>query len=313
MNIWLAPLHGITTYTFRNCLCRHFAGIDFFISPFLPVQEVAKLNVRNWRDVWPQNNTVRPMIPQLMGNVPAHFVDTMNILHDSYGYQSFNWNVGCPVTQVTRHRRGCGLMPFPDEVSAVASEVFQKTDFHFSVKMRLGMHDNYESVNILDRLQDLPIDFIALHPRLGDQMYTGKPDMEAFSRCLEHTRHRIVYSGDVFTKQDYFNFQKRFPAIHDWMLGRGLLRNPFLAEEIRGLECGYRPERFANYYQDLADSLLSARKEPGTLNNLKELWHYYCALIHVTDDQLQQMLRIVNLVDFMKISLSYITNEELWN
>ena len=107
MNLWLAPLHGITNYQFRNTLCRHFAGIDFIITPFLPVQEKAKLNVKNWKDIWPKNNTLHPTIPQLMGNQPAHFVDTMNVLHDTYGYESFNWNIGCPVSQVVHRKRVC--------------------------------------------------------------------------------------------------------------------------------------------------------------------------------------------------------------
>ena len=52
MNLWLAPLDGITNYLFRNSLCRHFGGIDCFMTPFMPVQERAKLNVTNWRDIW---------------------------------------------------------------------------------------------------------------------------------------------------------------------------------------------------------------------------------------------------------------------
>lgn len=312
MKIWLAPLHGITTYTFRNCLCRHFAGIDFFMSPFLPVQELSKLNVRNWRDIWPENNTLRPIVPQLMGNNPSHFVDTMRVLHDIYGYQDFNWNLGCPVSQVTRHRRGCGLMPFTDEVAAVALAVSQQTNFHFSIKMRLGMHEPTECLRILDALKSLPIDFFVIHPRLGEQMYNGIPDLAGFSEVFQHTDRKIVYSGDIFSALNYENYQRLFPQIDEWMLGRGLLRNPFLAEEINNINCGNKQTRFAHYYQDLVDCLLPTRKEIGTLSNLKELWHYYVAMIHISEQQLQFMLRVDNLSDFMQISLQYIVNENLW-
>jgi len=282
------------------------------MSPFLPVQETAKLNVRNWRDIWPENNTLRPLVPQLMGNNPSHFVDTMNVLHDTYGYEDYNWNLGCPVSQVTRHRRGCGLMPFTEEVAAVALAVTQQTNYRFSIKMRLGMHEPTECLRILDALQALLVDFFVIHPRLGEQMYNGVPDLAGFSEVCRHTDRKIVYSGDVFTAQDYENLHQQFPRIEEWMLGRGLLRNPFLAEEIKKMDCGNKPNRFANYYQDLVDSLLPTRKETGTLSNLKELWHYYVTMIHISEEQLQLMLRVETLSDFMQISLQYIVNEELW-
>ena len=117
--IWLAPLHGLTHYHFRNCLFRHYSGFNAAISPFVPVQEHAKLNVRKWKDLAPENNTAVELIPQLMGIVPAHFADTMNALHQEFGYTRFNWNLGCPMAPIVRTRRGCGLMPYPDEVEAV--------------------------------------------------------------------------------------------------------------------------------------------------------------------------------------------------
>ena len=171
MKLWLAPLDGITNYVYRNCLCRHFGGIDFFMTPFLPVQERAKLNVANWRDIWPKNNVLKPTVPQLMGNNPPHFVDTMNLLHEAYGYTSYNWNIGCPVAQVVRRHRGCGVMPDTDRVEEVVRTVTEQTPYKFSVKMRLGLHSPEEGLKILDRLEKYPLEFVVVHPRLGKQLY----------------------------------------------------------------------------------------------------------------------------------------------
>lgn len=306
MNIWLAPLHGITNYVFRNSLCRHFAGIDYFMTPFLPVQETAKLNVKNWQDVWPKNNTTCPTIPQLMGNKPAHFVDTMNVLHQTYGYTSFNWNIGCPVSQVVHRKRGCGIMPETDRVEDVVKTVSEQTDYKFSVKMRLGLHDSEEGLRILERLQRYPLEFIVVHPRLGEQMYEGTTDLDTFDKFYNLTDHRLIFSGDVFSADDYQNLQKRYPKIQDWMLGRGLLKNPFLAEEIKGIPTDDKRLRFVKYYQLWANELFSYRKEHGTLYNLKELWHYYRYLVGLEDDELKQLLRIDNLEDFMSASLQYL-------
>ncbi|MBO7648562.1 MAG: tRNA-dihydrouridine synthase family protein [Bacteroidales bacterium] len=302
MNLWLAPLDGITNYLFRNTLCRHFGGIDFFMTPFMPVQERAKLNVTNWRDLWPKNNMLRPTTPQLMGNVPAHFVDTMQLLHETYGYTSFNWNLGCPVAQVVRRRRGCGLMPDTDRVEEVVAAATQ-TPFQFSVKMRLGLHSPEEGLRILERLEKYPLEYIVIHPRLGEQMYDGVPDWDTLDEFCRHTRHRLIYSGDINSPADHERLRQRYPDIQDWMLGRGILADPFLAEEIRGMDTGDRKGRFLKYYQHFAAELLPMRHERGTLHNFKELWHYWRHLAGINDEQLKQLLRIDDWGTFFDTSL----------
>lgn len=306
MHLWLAPLDGITNYIYRNCLCRHFGGIDFFMTPFLPVQERAKLNVSNWRDIWPKNNVLRPTVPQLMGNNPPHFVDTMNLLYETYGYTDYNWNIGCPVAQVVRRHRGCGVMPDTDRVEEVVRMVTELTPFKFSVKMRLGLHSPEEGLRILDRLEKYPLDFIVVHPRLGVQKYEGVPDWDTFDEFCRHTHHRLIYSGDVNSVADYERLQARYPMIQDWMLGRGMLRNPFLAEEIRGLDVGNRQLRFLKYYQLWVAELLPLRKERGTLHNLKELWHYYSFLFDISEEELRPLLRLDDFQKFFDKSLEMI-------
>lgn len=302
MNLWLAPLDGITNYLFRNTLCRHFGGIDFFMTPFMPVQERTKLNVTNWRDIWPKNNVLRPTTPQLMGNVPAHFVDTMQLLHETYGYTSFNWNLGCPVAQVVRRRRGCGLMPDTDRVEEVVAAATQ-TPFQFSVKMRLGLHSPEEGLRILERLEKYPLEYIVIHPRLGEQMYDGVPDWDTLDEFCQHTRHRLIYSGDINSPADHERLRQRYPDIQDWMLGRGILADPFLAEEIRGMDTGDRKGRFLKYYQHFAAELLPMRHERGTLHNFKELWRYWRHLAGINDEQLKQLLRIDDWGTFFDTSL----------
>ena len=300
--IWLAPLHGITSYTFRNTLCRHFGGIDCFMAPFLPAQPAGKFRLKVWQDIAPENNTALPLVPQLMGNRPDHFVDTTRMLNEQFGYEHFNINIGCPSSPVVRHTRGCGLMPHPDIVEQIVAEVTGKTPFRISLKMRLGLHNIDEGRKLLTRLNDYPLDFLVIHPRLGDDLYEGIPDLDTFAEFCQLTRHKIVYSGDIFTVEDYNRLAERFPQVSAWMLGRGLLRNPFLAEEIKGQNSGDKKERFNAFYQDFIDNLLPIRGESGTLANLKELWHYFAVFTGLSDEKLQQMLRICDLRKFVTVS-----------
>ena len=301
--IWLAPLHGITSRTFRNTLCRHFGGIDFFMAPFLPAQSQGKLNKRVWQDIFPELNTASPLIPQLMGNRPEHFVETLRMLNEQFGYEDFNINIGCPSSPVVRHTRGCGLMPHPDTVEAIVSEITTKTDFRLSLKMRLGLHNADEGRELFRRLNPYPIAFLVIHPRLGDDLYTGNPDWDTFEEFCQLTTHKIVYSGDVFSVEDYQRLSSRFPNVAGWMLGRGLLRNPFLAEEIKGLPTGDKLARFQAFHLELIENLLPVRGESGTLANLKELWHYFAYFTEMPEEDLRKILRINDLGEFSMLCL----------
>ncbi|MBP5662826.1 MAG: tRNA-dihydrouridine synthase family protein [Bacteroidales bacterium] len=310
--IWLAPLHGLTHYHFRNCLFRHYSGFNAAISPFVPVQETAKLNVRKWKDLAPENNTSVELIPQLMGIIPAHFGDTMNALHQEFGYTRFNWNLGCPMAPIVRKRRGCGLMPFPDEVEAVVAAACRQP-YRFSVKMRLGMHSPEEGLEIARRLNQYPLEFVVIHPRLGEQQYAGVPDWNALEELLSVLQHPVIYSGDVFQLADYEILSTRFPQIKTWLLGRGVLRNPRLAEEIQSFAsekdgvsgfnnfCDDKEVlrvgngeivRFNEFYEDLKQTLEAYRGANGSLSVLKELWHYFAHFFHFTDEQLHSLLVI---------------------
>lgn len=307
-NLWMAPLHGITLYQFRNCFIRHNGGLNAAIAPFMTVQCNEKLNVRKWKDFDPVNNTSMDVIPQLMGIVPAHFADTMRAVHEQFGIRRFNWNLGCPMPPIVRKRRGCGLMPFPDDVESVV-ETACSLPFRFSVKLRLGLHSPSEGMEIIQRLNDYPLEFVVIHPRLGIQQYEGTPDLDAFSAMLEACQHPVIYSGDIFTVDDFLFLRNKFPQIQHWMLGRGLLRNPFLAEQIQSAEtgehtipsCDEEKLRFNEFYEDLEQTLLSFKTESGTLSMLKELWHYFASYYNLSARQLHDMLVCQSLDDFNRV------------
>jgi tRNA-dihydrouridine synthase len=262
------------------------------MSPFLPAQPAGKFRPKVWQDIDPELNTALPLTPQLMGNRPEAFTDTMRMLHEQFGYEDFNINIGCPSSPVVRHTRGCGLMPHPDRVEAIVADITTKTNFRLSLKMRLGLHSPDEGRELINRLNHYPIDFLVIHPRLGDELYEGSPHWELFDEFCQITEHKIVYSGDVFSMEGYQKLSEKFPNVSGWMLGRGLLRNPFLAEEIKGMPTGDKNARFRAFHDDLVTELLPIRGESGTLANLKELWHYFAVFTQMPEAELRDMLRI---------------------
>ena len=83
--IYLAPLHGYTDYIFRNVYVQYFNGIDIAISPFVSLTHGTKVNPRKVKDLLPENNTLMPVIPQILGNDSQLFIQMSDFLYN-WGY-----------------------------------------------------------------------------------------------------------------------------------------------------------------------------------------------------------------------------------
>jgi len=269
-----------------------------------------QLNPKKLRDLFPEHNTGLHIIPQIMGNKPVDIKDTVTVLHETFGYKQFNWNTGCPMNQIVRKKRGCGVMPFPDLIEETVNEVCGKTSLQFSLKMRLGLHSPKEGLEILQRLHPYPIDFLCIHPRLGTQQYDGAVDLDSFETFYQTTRHKIVYSGDINDVDFFMTLQKRFPKIEDWMLGRGILQNPFFVEALRDVQAlRATPVPFIDFNNENSEIPLTSFGEKNALSSLKELWHYFAVFWKLTSEELQNILRINDYQTFNKIT-HHLMNEK---
>ncbi|MDR1758097.1 MAG: tRNA-dihydrouridine synthase family protein [Bacteroidales bacterium] len=314
MKIWLAPLHGITYHGFRNLLVKHAAGIDAVIAPFIPVQPASHLNVKKWEDLFPENNPVLPVVPQLMGQNPDHFVDTARALLDM-GYNTVNWNLGCPMPQIAKKKRGCGLLPYPDLIENTL-QAFTRAQLpvNLSVKIRLGWQQPTEARELLNRLNSYPINFVIVHPRTGIQRYDGDIDIEEFEYLQTVSVHPLIYNGDICTPQQFQALSVRFPLQQEWMIGRGLLQNPFLAEQIKKGETHnsntrekYR-QRYVSFYLECVEMLQNQYGERRALCALKELSYYFSTYWNIDTENLAKMLRINDFFCFSHKLFLYFCN-----
>ena len=106
-------------------------------------------------------------------------------------------------------------------------------------------------------------------------MYRGKSDPKAFGQCLALSKHSIVYNGDINSVEKFKHLQEQFPNITKWMIGRGVLTNPFLAGEIKGLQTDNKLEQLEAFHQDLFDCYKELLSGPShLLGRMKQLWAY---------------------------------------
>jgi tRNA-dihydrouridine synthase len=228
----LAPMRGITTMHYRQAFVRQFQGLDIEMAPFIPTVNSERINPKLLKDVLPENNSGLPLIPQVIGNHADDFVQ-MNIALHELGYKEVNWNLGCPHKPIRKKRRGSGLLPYPDTVDAILDQVCDRSPCRISVKVRLGVEDKAELLKLIPVLNRYPLSEVIIHPRTAEQMYEGTVDLDAFEEAFHALERPVCYNGDINDLSFYQTVHHRFPSITRFMLGRGLLANPFLCEEIK--------------------------------------------------------------------------------
>lgn len=279
MLICLAPLRGLTGAIFRNTYAEFFDGIDRAVAPFLTTIESTRIKSGQLRELLPENNRRMPVVPQILSKQADKFIHLSRALQD-LGYDTVNWNLGCPFPRVARKKRGSGLLPHPDLVDAFLERVFSSLSVRISIKARLGRHGPDEIFTLLPVFNRYPIEELILHPRTGVQMYAGRPDLDTFEKCLPLCRCPLTYNGDIESKTDFDRLQMRFPAITTWMIGRGILSNPFLPAIIKGLNGGTVNwvERFRQFHDALYERYARVRHGPAHLvDSMKGYWNYFAA------------------------------------
>lgn len=276
--IYLAPLQGLTDFVFREKYISLFRGVDACYIPYVSVKigEIAKKQVA---EVSPENNRTGKVIPQvLFGNEDEleHLVRFLS----SLGYREINLNLGCPYPMVTNRGRGAGLLKQPDRLFKILEKCLPGQEIRFSVKLRSGLEQKEEIFPIIEMLNQFPLTEIIYHPRVARQLYKGLPDFEPVAKVMELSKHPIVLNGDIFSVESYHSLMEKFPAIKGVMLGRGILMNPFLAEEICGIvtPAGQKTTRLGEFHQQLFDAY--SRKLSGgghLLIKMKGFWEYFSA------------------------------------
>ena len=273
----MAPLRGFTDAVFRNAFLVHFQGISEAVAPFVTSTKGRRIKPSHLRDLAPEENSSLPIVPQILSNHAGEFVRLANTLSDM-GYDEINWNLGCPYPMVAKKKRGSGLLAFPDLIDRLLDEIMHTCNSRISIKTRLGRFSKQEMESWIAVINRYPIVRVIVHPRTGVQMYTGSVDLDAFAACLAEINHPVVYNGDITDVDTFLMLETRFPAVGAWMLGRGLVGNPFLAEMIQSGKHAApdTKERFIDFHEDLLAGYLARFSGPGhVLDRMKGLWRYF--------------------------------------
>ena len=223
---------------------------------------------------------------------------------------------------------------YPDKIEAMLDRVFEEIDIKFSVKCRLGYFSPEEINAIIPIFNKFPFSELIIHPRIGKQLYKGEANVERFKELMPQINAPVVYNGDIISVESFERIHKTLnggPSISSgtcktivqFMLGRGLLANPFLAEDIKSSVIARRDDkaiqgndsldyfvprndvpddkinRLHNYVIDLYDDRLRhAGGSPKVLGRMKELWSYLMYSFDEPQDIWRKIKKINALKDY---------------
>ena len=304
MKLYFAPLEGITGYVYRNAFHSVYGGIDKYFIPFISPNQNRALSPKEVRDVLPEHNRDMYAEPQILTNHAEYFLRAAKELEEEYGYQEVNLNLGCPSRTVVSKGKGSGFLGRPKELEDFFREVFEKVRIKVSVKTRIGMDSPEEFGGLMDIFNRYPLQELIVHPRVQKDYYNNVPDWKVFGEALRRSRNPVCYNGDIFTLEAYRRLKTEFPAVVCLMLGRGLLMNPVLAEEIKKdkeTDTGDREElkRLKAFHDRLySDYKQVMSGEKNVLFKMKEFWTYAERLFPEEKKLMKAIKKVSHLCDY---------------
>ena len=310
MKYYLAPMEGITGFIYRNSYEKFFGGIDKYFAPFVVPNSSKSLKTKELRDVLPENNKGINLVPQILTNDSEGFILTAKKLKD-LGYNEINLNLGCPSGTVVGKKRGAGFLAHREELDKFLEEIFKIDDMKLSIKTRLGMDKPEEFYELIKIYNKYPMEELIIHPRTRQDFYGNKPNLEVFKDAISLSKNTVCYNGDIFTLEDHNKLVEEFKEVDKIMLGRGILANPALMNEILNNEFMDK-----NVLKEFHDEIFSKYREVfnedrNAMFRMKELWGYMIYMFSNNKKYAKKIKKAQKVVDYNQAVTSLFLEQDI--
>ena len=296
MNLYFAPMEGLTDSIYRKAHHTHFSGVDRYFMPFLSPTVHRSLTPREERELPRADSVGFAAVPQLLTKVPEDFLWAAQVCLDR-GYEEVNLNVGCPSGTVVAKSKGSGMLRDPEALDRFLDAIFRDTPIPISVKTRLGVESAEEFPALLEIFNRYPIRELTVHPRVRKQFYSGGVDMEMFRYAAEHSTNPLCYNGDILTAAQAEDICREFPNVRSVMIGRGLIADPGMlcgGTDVKALEA-FMAELLAVYTVEFGGSR-------NAMFRLKENWGFLHDRFEGSEKLWKRLRKTTDLEEYMAIT-----------
>lgn len=237
MRIILAPMEGLADVHLRRIITAQ-GGFDWVVSEFVRVVDHLYPD-RVLYNICPElreggrTESGTPVRVQLLGSHPEAMAANA-IRAVALGSYGIDINFGCPSKTVNRSHGGAVMLKEPESLYRVVKAVRAALPptVVVSAKMRLGFDDASLMLDNAAAIEAAGASELTVHARTRRQGYAPPAHWDELGRIREHINIPLIANGDICSVSDYHRCVAASGTV-DVMLGRGAVRLPFLARQIR--------------------------------------------------------------------------------
>jgi tRNA-dihydrouridine synthase B len=308
----LAPMQDVTDLPFWRLMAR-YGGADVYYTEYFRVHAVSHLEKWIVESIT-QNPTGRPVIAQMIGNDIPSLVRAARELQQ-LPIVAVDLNLGCPAPVVYRKCAGGGLLREPARIDAILGALRDAVSIKFTVKTRIG----FDSPAVFDEL--LPIfakhslDLLTVHGRTVKEMYRTEVHYDFIARAVAALPCPVLANGNVHSARKAREVLD-LTAARGLMIGRGVIRNPWLFHQIRQQLRGetlFVPTGLdvLDYVRALYDAVCSPDvRESAQVQKMKKYLNYLGLGVEPTGRFLHEIRRVTTRADFFRVCETFLQHDQ---
>ncbi len=230
----LAPMAGITDLSFRTVMKRRGSAVS--ITELVSADGLIRGGKRT-KELCAYLPEERPYGVQLFGADPEIVIQAAEIAQNM-GADFIDMNFGCPVQKVVKKGAGAAMTRDTEVLHDYLSRIKASLSVPLTIKVRTGW--DAHSINILEVAkvaEDVGCAWIAIHGRTRAQGYKGYADWDLIQKAAAAVSIPVIGNGDIL-EADEAEKRLQESGCTAVMIGRGILRNPWMFLEHQSLTKG---------------------------------------------------------------------------